>query len=378
MWYNKIVKNKIITGESALFIYQISDFFPLFKHVAMKHGTNISTYKKFNKLDVSTQKEETLWVGAIEYDESFDIYIPERLFVEFESYMIQRDNRMDIYKKLEQEINPQLVNSIYQKLKPIRRGLNHIRIKNYLGRNLLNIDESLNNPSIMLIDILREYVAALMYQNKIMTSFDKNSHVIEIYGVEETINKILKNKDNLLYFKFDDEGNLIPVSRKTKIQQALKKATYDNKLQLKINSNYQESDINSIIKEFKLPKTHLKLVKNGKVYHISKEMILSQKLFNLVTNKSTNPMDDLLEVVLLYEQEVSLSEIKKWIFVKFENYPYHKLDKDGALLYLQYNKDIEPKYSESSWMVANHNHKTYISYYDARLIYKKLLNKIIE
>ncbi len=122
------MKNKILTGESALFIYQVSDTYPLFKHVAMKHGTNITAYKKFNRLEVSTQKVETLRVGAIDYDEEFDIYLPERLFVEFESYMIQKDNRMDTYKRLEQTVNPQLVNLIYQKLKPIRRGLNHIRI----------------------------------------------------------------------------------------------------------------------------------------------------------------------------------------------------------------------------------------------------------
>ncbi len=243
---------------------------------------------------------------------------------------------------------------------------------------MLNINESLNNPDVQLFDLLKEYVAALMYQNHIYSIHEKDNHCIELYGTKEKIYEVLTNRDNLIYFKINDDNSLIPISRKTKILQSIKNLPYNKKLFLKINDRYNTENINALIKEYKLPKSYMKLVKNGKVCYINKEMILANKLFNLMTNKSQDQMDDLLEVILLYEQEVRLNEIKKWLFVKFENYAYHKLDKEAAILYLQYNKDVEFKYTDENWKSANQKHKTYFSYQDARFIFKKIINKIIE
>ncbi len=371
------MKNKILTGESALFIYQISESYPLFKQVAMEHGTNVTAYKKYNRVEISTQTPATLYVGAVEYDENYDIYIPERLFVEFELFMIEKNLKPQIYANLEAKVNPELVRSIYMKLKNKRRGLNHSRILNYLSRNSLNIENSINNESIKPESIIKEYIASILYKYSIPVNENNCGNEVEIFANKEKAYKALSNPKNIIYFKTLNNGVLKPVSRKNKINDWLK--YYGSKLYINLSFNSQctSEQIKSLLKEYKIPKHHHKLVKNGYGSYISNEMILAHKYFNVMNNKSENEMKDILEIALLYEKCSSFHFIKKWILYKFEHYPWHKLDKDGALYFIECNKDREFKYNEINWMAANSINNSYMSYHDAKLIFNKITNKLL-
>ncbi len=198
------MRKKIITSTSALYLQKVISREPNKLMIEMPFGFNPN---KMPEYIVSTQNPATIDIGVEPYDDKYDIYCKERLFVEYEKIPLEPSEIEVGLEKLLQVVNPQVVGEIYAKLKGKRRGLNCERIESYLEKSMIQIKDALLDKSLDKSTVLREYIMALVSKIKILCNIIKGGFAFELYLANDdqtilnTIIDILGNKNNAIYFK---------------------------------------------------------------------------------------------------------------------------------------------------------------------------------
>ena len=152
---SKLPKKSILTGASALYFY---GFIPCDtskrKTIAMKRGTNTSTYK--DKYIISTQKEEILTLGKSRTS-NFPIYIIERLYIELEKFNLDKATFIAIEYALSNQVNKKIVLELATRLKGIVRGVDWKRIDSFL-KETENSLEDIKDKKELLKKMIKEVI----------------------------------------------------------------------------------------------------------------------------------------------------------------------------------------------------------------------------
>lgn len=339
------MRKKIITGASALYFQGMISYQPSKLDLEMVYGTNNT--KLSDKYNVFTQNPATIDIGIEPFDDKYNIYSKERLFIEYEKISLENTIKVEGMKNLKQAVNPQLVKEIYEKIKKKRRNLNHERITTFLAFNVLPVKEVLLNSHLDKSVIIREYIMALLVKDLIPCSLMKNDKVLELYidlkrgtqDIDTHIDKdnvqklldILTNRNNAIYFKplnleklkedlevknkHITELILLPYSKSNTINETL----YTNlatktRMQVKLNINvtYTDLELKEMIKEFNITKTNLKTLKNAYALIFTKEMLIAEKYQALIKgNQNATRTKDLIDLINLYDETIDLNKVAK-------------------------------------------------------------------
>lgn len=391
------MKNKIITGLSALYDLGFSKFKPNYIHIELPTGTNTTNLS--SKYKISTQSSSTISIGTIKYNNKL-YYCPERLFIELDKYDIENTIKKTCLDGLIKNINPQKVLDIYERIKNKRRGIDKSRIEEYLDKNLLLIDKYLINSNDR-AQIIREYILSLMGKKDFPISLIKGGSAIELFvsfkrATEdidshvsnedlEKIKEYLTNKELLIYFDINVKNNkslikkweLIPKSRKLILNEILKTI---NSIDLNLNTSYSKEEINSMIKEFNIIKKPLKNIKNAKVIVFNQEMLLAEKFQSLISKpETTTRTKDLIDLYFIHEENgknIDYDSFKKWVFFKWEKSNRNPLNKNQVLKKIKENKNIESKHVKENFSSAIRMYQEKeIDYDEARKLFLELCEK---
>lgn len=267
------MRKKIITGVSALYLKHMISEEPKQLNIEMPFGFNPNKMPEFA---IFTQNIATIDIGTEPYDDKYDIYSNERLFVEFEKIPLDDNLKEEALNNLSQVVNPQLVNEIYSKIHNKRRGLNHQRIQNYLDSQVINIKDALLDNTLDKLTVLREYIMALLAKINIPCQIIKGGFAIEFFidpnqpgRIDELWNTI-SNRKNAVYFKpldqtkLDTELLLTPYSKSNLLNDVLwMNPTTKTKMQVKlyVNTSYNNEQLTEMLKNSK--KVESKIIKNA-------------------------------------------------------------------------------------------------------------------
>ncbi|MGL5358063.1 MAG: nucleotidyl transferase AbiEii/AbiGii toxin family protein [Metamycoplasmataceae bacterium] len=333
---------KIITSLSALYEFHFISYSPNKEYLEMLWGTNTSNYDK-NKYEIKLQKINSFTMGVIEKNNKF-YYCPERLFIELEKFPLENTLKKEAIEKLEKVVNPFLVEKLYSDLKKMRRGLNKERIEDYIARKSLNLKKLLQEYANDNKSIIREYIIVLLSNNDdLVTVLTKGGSAIEILsltrrstldidshvGRDEIANiiKILKDKNNYIYFQIKNEDqinykkriiklNLIPKSRSNTITNLII-GDKEIEILLSLNTIYDKDELQNIISKYNLQKRPLRRMKNYSVLTFSQEMILAEKFKTLISNPEiTTRTKDLIDLHLLWDKDIDEKSFIKWFYKK--------------------------------------------------------------
>ncbi|MGL5438362.1 MAG: nucleotidyl transferase AbiEii/AbiGii toxin family protein [Metamycoplasmataceae bacterium] len=333
---------KIITSLSALYEFHFISYSPNKEYLEMLWGTNTSNYDK-NKYEIKLQKINSFTMGVIEKNNKF-YYCPERLFIELEKFPLENTLKKEAIEKLEKVVNPFLVEKLYSDLKKMRRGLNKERIEDYIARKSLNLKKLLQEYANDNKSIIREYIIVLLSNNDdLVTVLTKGGSAIEILsltrrstldidshvGRDEIANiiKILKDKNNYIYFQIKNEDkinykkriiklDLIPKSRSNTITNLII-GDKEIEILLSLNTIYDKDELQNIISKYNLQKRPLRRMKNYSVLTFSQEMILAEKFKTLISNPEiTTRTKDLIDLHLLWDKDIDEKSFIKWFYKK--------------------------------------------------------------
>ncbi len=402
------MENKVIIGASALYEYGFIEYKPSILTISMKKGTNVSNYNE----SISIQNLDTLYIGTKFYAEGFQIYIPERLFIELELFPLESTCYAKALQNLEEYINPQLVKDIYEKLiAKGRRGINRERIEKYIDKNVLRLIDALReNPSSHDV-ILREYIISLLSKSDIPASLIKGGSAVELYvnfkratlDINTHLDKrsldklisILTNSTNLVYFEFinkkevtnDIESGkkivemiMLPKTRKRSLSSLLLKQSGNPILiKLNINMTYSEDELIEIINDYQITKIALKHIKNGFGLVFTPEMLLAEKYQSLITkNENSTRTKDLIDLINIYnENEINFEKFTKWLFRKWSRDSRNPKTEEESLSFIKKNKDIELTKIKADFKNATLMYNTTCTYEEGIEIYNKISDKIL-
>lgn len=376
----------------------------------MVYGTN--TTKTGDKYNVYTQNPSTIDIGVEPFDDKYDIYSKERLFIEYEKIPLENTIMAEGMRNLKQAVNPELVKDIYNKIKNKRKNLNHERIEAFLDFNLLQIKDAILNPELDKTVVLREYIMALLVKDSIPCSLVKGGSAVELYidykrGTQDidahldktSVDKlldVLTNRNNAIYFKplnlseLDRDLNikektiseliLVPYSRSNIINEALYfNLTNKTRMEVKLNINtrYSNDELKEMIREFNITKTNLKTIKNAYSLIFTKEMLIAEKYKALICgNENSTRTKDLIDLANLYDESIDLNKVAQWLFRKWKNSRV-SLDEAQAIEFIKTHKDIELTKIKENWESATWMYSTEASYEAAITIYKNLSNWLL-
>jgi len=350
---------KIYTGVSALYKQNIISYSPTKDHVEMLFGTNTANYK--DKYNISIQKEDTFLIGIKEIDNKF-YYEPERLFIELDKFHLETTIKIEAINNLIKIVIPTKVQKYYEMLKKRRRGLDKERIEKYLASYLLNIKDVIKDNEDRKT-IIREYIMALVTRSDVPICLIKGGSSIELYTDikrttldidahtdQESITRVLNkltSKDNDIYFKLKEEVDftkslitkctLIPISK----GGVLKNELENIEIQISFNKSYSKNELDKIISDFKITKRRLKYLNNVACLVFSREMLLAEKFQSIISKPSTTTRTkDLIDLKLLWDEEINFNNFRKWLFRKWKNQRY-SLTLEEAKNKIKENSEVE-------------------------------------
>lgn len=337
----------IITGASALYKQGLISYSPTFKHVEMIIGTNTTSYG--NEFKITLQKHETIDIGVIEIDGD-PYYCPERLFVELGKFKLESTIKSEAIKKLKEKISPEKTKKIYEELKKHRRGLNKEMIEDFLEENLLNVKELVRKSKDIKM-IIREYIMALVSRDDVPVSLIKGGSSVELFtsinrttldidahtdkkSINEII-EILTNREMDIYFHVSEADqekiasiknsinskrvikiNLHPISRGGVLSKELK----DIIIPISFNTTYSDDELDEIVNIYKITKRRLKHLEKSSAIIFSREMLLAEKFQSLISKpENTKRTKDLIDLKLLWSDEINFNDFRKWLYRKWEN-----------------------------------------------------------
>ncbi|MGL4183997.1 MAG: nucleotidyl transferase AbiEii/AbiGii toxin family protein [Metamycoplasmataceae bacterium] len=390
---------KIITSLSALYEFHFISYSPNKEYLEMLWGTNTTNYDK-NKYEIKLQKINSFTKGVIEKNNKF-YYCPERLFIELEKFPLENTLKKEAIEKLEKVVNPFLVEKLYSDLKKMRRGLNKERIESYIARKSLNLKKLLQEYANDNKSIIREYIIVLLSNNEdLVTVLTKGGSAIEILsltrrstldidshvGRDEINNiiKILKDKNNYIYFQIKDEEkidygkriiklHLIPKSRSNTITNLII-GDKEIEILLSLNTIYDKNELQNIIKKYSLQKRPLRRMKNYSVLTFSQEMILAEKFKTLISNPEiTTRTKDLIDLYLLWDQDIDEKSFIKWFYKKSLTDRNSKTKEEMAKIIME-NESKEFLKIKENFEEAAKMYELEINFNDCLEIYKKLIS----
>ncbi|MGL5522272.1 MAG: nucleotidyl transferase AbiEii/AbiGii toxin family protein [Metamycoplasmataceae bacterium] len=390
---------KIITSLSALYEFHFISYSPNKEYLEMLWGTNTSNYDK-NKYEIKLQKINSFTMGVIEKNNKF-YYCPERLFIELEKFPLENTLKKEAIEKLEKVVNPFLVEKLYSDLKKMRRGLNKERIEDYIARKSLNLKKLLQEYANDNKSIIREYIIVLLSNNDdLVTVLTKGGSAIEILsltrrstldidshvGKDEIANiiKILKDKNNYIYFQIKNEDqidyqkriiklNLIPKSRSKTITNLII-GDKEIEILLSLNTIYDKDELQNIITKYNLQKRPLRRMKNYSVLTFSQEMILAEKFKTLISNPEiTTRTKDLIDLHLLWDKDIDEKSFIKWFYKKSLTDRNSKTKEEMGELILE-NEDKEFLKIKENFEEAAKMYELEIDFNQCLEIYKKLIS----
>lgn len=403
-----MAKNKVITGASALYIYKLIDYKPDSLTITMITGTNPSHYKE----SVSTQNNKTIIIGSLPYDDNYDIYKPERLFIELELYPLETTIKNTAIRNLEEMINPHQVYDIYTKLlKDHRRGLNKERIEEYLNKHTLRVKEAIESNPNKTDSVLREYIIALMSKSNIPVSLVKGGSAVELYvdfkrstadidahvdksSINELI-KIVEDKNNLIYFipknlnSFIEKVNsgkkifelvLEARSNKRLVNNLLKQGPKGNiEIKLNINTTYSNQELKDIISDYQVTKRELNFIKNGFGFIFTPEMLLAEKYQSLISkNENSTRTKDLIDLINIYKNnDIDIKKFSKWFFRKWSHDSKNPLTIEQSIKFIVLNKDKPLTKIEENFIDATKMYETSCTFQEGLDIYNQLSEQLI-
>lgn len=396
-------KNAIITGASALSIHKVISFLPNKMTIEMPLGTNTSSYNDFV---ITTQSPKTINVGIDKY-QSHPIYTIERLFVELDKFPLENTIKQEALRNLEEKCNPVLVKKVYEKLRTTRRGIDHARISDYLSKHYENVIELiLETPEHKRKDLIREYLIARVSELDVPV-LEKGGSAIELFssvkrstydvdahsGRSSTRNVLdsLANPKHDIYFIASTE-QLEMLNKEKKVYKfSLNLRTSSHKLRkyfeelgeaasvdISFNNTYTDEEIKNIISEFKLTKRKLSLLQKHDCMPFSREMLLAEKFQSLIGKpEDTKRTKDLIDLKLLWEEDIDKNLFAKWFFKKYQNQT-HALSPEQAIVEVQNNIDkelvkIKPNFNDAAKM-----YELDFSFDECMVIYKVLADIVIE
>ncbi len=405
------MRKRIITGASALYLQGVIGYKPSKLNIEMVYGTNSS--KVSDEYVVYTQNQSTIDIGVESFDDKFDIYSKERLFVEYEKISLENTIKAEGLRNLTKEVNPQLVADIYQKIKKKRRNINHERIESFINFNVIQVKEALLNNEFDKTVVIREYIMALLVKKLVPCSLIKGGSAVELYidfkrstqDIDahldktsiESLLEILTNRNNAIYFKplnleqlkedlyvknkIITELILVPYSKSNVINNVLwMNPTAKTRIQIKLNINttYSDDELRNMISEFNITQTNLKTIKNAYCLIFTREMLIAEKYKALINgNENATRTKDLIDLVNLYNESVDLNKIAKWLFRKWKNSRV-SLEQSQALEFINAHKDIELTKIKENWNDACTMYETNVDYNEAIGVYKNISKWLLE
>ncbi|MGL5519871.1 MAG: nucleotidyl transferase AbiEii/AbiGii toxin family protein [Metamycoplasmataceae bacterium] len=390
---------KIITSLSALYEFHFISYSPNKEYLEMLWGTNTSNYDK-NKYEIKLQKINSFTMGVIEKNNKF-YYCPERLFIELEKFPLENTLKKEAIEKLEKVVNPFLVEKLYSDLKKMRRGLNKERIEDYIARKSLNLKKLLQEYANDNKSIIREYIIVLLSNNDdLVTVLTKGGSAIEILsltrrstldidshvGRDEIANiiKILKDKNNYIYFQIKNEDkinykkriiklDLIPKSRSNTITNLII-GDKEIEILLSLNTIYDKDELQNIISKYNLQKRPLRRMKNYSVLTFSQEMILAEKFKTLISNPEiTTRTKDLIDLHLLWDKDIDEKSFIKWFYKKSLTDRNSKTKEEMGKIILE-NESKEFLKIKENFEEAAKMYELEIDFNQCFEIYKKLIS----
>ncbi|MGL4951577.1 MAG: nucleotidyl transferase AbiEii/AbiGii toxin family protein, partial [Mycoplasma sp.] len=372
-------------------------------HVEMIKGVHTNNYT--SRYKISLQNSNTLNIGAIEYGE-FLIYRPERLFIELNKFSLENTVKTEALKNLYKIMNPELVKKYYDELKRKRRNIDHEMIKDYLKKNYLNLREVIEeNNSLDKDQLIREYIMSMVSSKAIPSLMIKGGCAVELYisfkrstaDIDAHISKqkindvitILENKENLIYFKIENKEILETTKSIYKlmlIPKSMKKIKGIDKLgkiELTLNTTYDDFEIATIISDFSVSKKELKTIKNAKVLVFTKEMLIAEKYWTLIkASTSVTRTKNLLDLVQLWSKEIDIKKLFDWICIKAFKQKNEYNDKESILLLIKQkmNSDLI-KIKDNvldAWKMYEVSSQEQITYEECFEIYKSISTKLLE
>ncbi|MGL4950630.1 MAG: nucleotidyl transferase AbiEii/AbiGii toxin family protein [Mycoplasma sp.] len=397
------MKNMIITGASALYKHKLISYNPSSLYVEMIKGVHTNNYS--SRYKISLQNSNTLNIGAIEYDE-FLIYVPERLFIELNKFSLENTVKAEALKNLYKVMNPEIVKKYYDQLKRKRRNIDHEMIKNYLEKYYLNLREVIEENNLLDKDqLIREYIMSMVSNKSIPSLIIKGGCAVELYisfkrstaDIDAHISKqkiddvitILENKENLIYFKIENKEilettkniyKLILIPKSTKKIKGIEKL---GKIDLTLNTTYDDLEIATIINDFSVSKKELKTIKNAKVLVFTKEMLIAEKYWTLIkAPTSVTRTKDLLDLVQLSSETIDIKKLFDWICIKAFKQKNEYNDKESILQLIkrEMNSDLIKIKNNvlDAWKMYEVSSQEQITYEECFEIYKSISIKLLE
>lgn len=134
-----ILKSKdfIITGCSALFNWDLANFNTTYLNIAVSdiffnEKISLAEMNHYKKLNITFYPEHILKIGSTILNGE-NIYSPERLFVELNTFPLENTVKAHTLRKLLKVIEPSKVKKIYFELKDCVLGLDKQMIEKFLN-----------------------------------------------------------------------------------------------------------------------------------------------------------------------------------------------------------------------------------------------------